>query len=56
MRNFIGIYQRGEQHLFPKFKNNDKYIKSIREFLDTCQDTEGRKLLHGLTLQLEKLL
>jgi len=27
LRNFIKIYERNEQHLYPKFANNDKYIQ-----------------------------
>lgn len=56
MRNFIKIYERNEQHLFLKFKNNDKYIASIREFLDYCKDSVGKKTLHELTKKLESYL
>ena len=35
LRNFIKIYRREEQGLYPEFANNDKYVKSIREFLVT---------------------
>ena len=56
MRNFIKIYERNEQHLFPKFKNNDKYIVSIREFLENCKDSVGKKTLYELTEDLESYL
>ena len=56
LRNFITIYERNEQHLYPKFKNNDKYIKSIREFLDTCEDSKAKKITQDLTNKLESLL
>ena len=53
MRNFIKIYERNEQHLFPKFANNDKYVASIREFLDHCSDSKGKQTLFDLTKKLE---
>lgn len=56
MRNFIKIYERNEQHLYPKFVNNDKYIKSIREFLECCDDSSGKRVLFNLTKKLESLL
>lgn len=55
LQNFIKIYEIGEQHLYPKFANNDKYIASIREFLSTC-DTLKSKEVHKLTDKLESLL
>ncbi|PIR38933.1 MAG: hypothetical protein COV34_00060 [Candidatus Zambryskibacteria bacterium CG10_big_fil_rev_8_21_14_0_10_42_12] len=53
MRNFIKIYERNEQHLFPKFSNNDKYVASIREFLEHCEDSKGKQTLYKLTQNLE---
>jgi len=53
MRNFIKIYERKEQHLFPKFSNNDKYVASIREFLDHCDGLKGKHTLYKLTQELE---
>ena len=56
LRNFIKIYEKGEQHLHPKFVNNDKYIASIREFLESCDESEGKKVVYELTNKLEVLL
>ena len=56
LRTFAKIYQRGEQHLYPKFINNDKYIASIREFLDSCEESDGKKIVSDLALKLEVLL
>lgn len=56
LQNFSKIYERKEQHLYPKFANNDKYIKSIREFLDTCDDSVGKEFVYKLTNKLEALL
>lgn len=56
LRNFIKIYERGEQYLFPKFVNNNKYITQIREFLNSCEDSSKKKLILGLTSKLEVLL
>ncbi len=56
LQNFAKIYERDEQHLHPKFANNDKYIASIREFLDACDDSIGKEFLYKLTDKLEALL
>lgn len=56
LRNFIKIYEKGEQHLYPKFVNNDKYIVQIRDFLNTCEDSSGKNLVFELTDRLEALL
>jgi len=56
LQNFAKIYERNEQHLYPKFANNDKYIASIREFLDVCDDSIGKEFLYKLTDKLEALL
>ena len=56
LRSFVKIYERKEQHLFPKFANNDKYIASIREFLDSCESSTGKDILYDLTNKLEALL
>lgn len=55
LRYFIGIYKKGEQHLYPKFADNDKYIKSIRDFLDSCEESIGKKVVCGLAKGLEAL-
>jgi len=56
LQNFAKIYERNDQHLHPKFRNNDKYIRSIREFLDSCDDSVGKKYVYELTDRLEALL
>lgn len=56
LRNFIEIYEVGQQYLYPKFVNNDKYIQSIREFLDTCDNPLGREFVYKLTKKLESFL
>lgn len=56
LRNFIKIYEKGEQNLYPKFVNNDKYIAQIREFLNSCEDTAGKELVFELTNKLGALL
>lgn len=56
LRDFIKIYEKKEQHLYPKFVNNDKYIASIREFLDSYEDLIGKKIVYDLTKVLEHLL
>ncbi|HEY4500633.1 MAG TPA: HD domain-containing protein [Candidatus Paceibacterota bacterium] len=56
LQNFAKIYERGEQHLYPKFANNDKYIVSIREFLDACDTSMGKKFVYTLTDRLEAML
>jgi (p)ppGpp synthase/HD superfamily hydrolase len=56
LRTFIKIYERGEQNLYPKFVNNDKYVKSIREFLDSCDESIRKKIVCDLADQLEVLL
>ena len=56
LRNFIKIYEKREQHLYPKFVNNDKYIDQIREFLNSCEDSSGKDMIFELTDRLEVLL
>ncbi len=56
LQNFAKIYERNEQHLHPKFANNDKYIAGIREFLDTCDDSTKKEFVYRLTNKLESLL
>lgn len=56
LRTFIKIYKRNEQHLFPKFANNDKYIASIRDFLSSCVDSKGKIVVTQLANELENLL
>ena len=56
LQNFAKIYERGEQHLYPKFASNDRYITSIRGFLDTCDTSTGKEFVYKLTNKLEALL
>jgi len=56
LQNFAKIYERNEQHLYPKFASNDKYIASIRDFLDTCDNLVGKEFVYKLTDKLEALL
>lgn len=56
LQNFIKIYERGEDYLYPKFVNNDKYIMSIREFLNTCDTSVGKEFVYKLTDKLETML
>lgn len=56
LRSFIKIYQKGEQYLYPKFINNDKYISQIRDFLKTCKDLPSKNIVLELTNNLETLL
>ncbi|MCL4397431.1 HD domain-containing protein [Patescibacteria group bacterium] len=57
LRFFIGVYERKEQRLYPQFANNDKYIKSIREFLTSCKDeSKSKKIVYDLTSKLEGLI
>lgn len=56
LRNFAKIYEKGKQHLYPKFVNNDKYIASIRDFLNSCDESEAKKLVAELANELETCL
>lgn len=56
MGNFIRIYKMNDQHLYPKFVNNDKYITQIQNFLNSCQDSLAKKHLWELTEKLKSLL
>lgn len=56
MGNFIKIYQKNEQHLYPKFVNNDKYVAQIQNFLDSCEDSLAKKHLWKLTEELGSFL
>ncbi len=56
MENFIKIYEKNEQHLYPKFVNNDKYITQIQDFLNSCEDSLAKEYLWGLTEKLRLLL
>jgi (p)ppGpp synthase/HD superfamily hydrolase len=53
LRKFIEIYKAGQQGLYPKFVNNDKYVASIRDFLDSCEDSDAKKLVSELADELE---
>ena len=56
LRNFIKKYEKKKAHLYPKFSNNDKYIASIREFLESCDDSAGKNLVLDLASKLETFL
>jgi len=56
LRKFIEIYKAGQQDLYPKFVNNDKYVASIRDFLESCEDSETKKLVSKLADELETYL
>lgn len=56
MRNFIEIYRKNEQYLYPKFVNNDKYIAQIQEFLKSCSDSLAKNHLWKLTEELKSYL
>lgn len=56
MGNFIKIYQKNEQHLYPKFVNNDKYIVQIQNFLNSCECSLAKQHLWKLTEELKSLL
>ncbi len=56
LRNFIEIYKVGQQGFYPKFANNDKYVASIREFLDSCEESDVKKLVSKLTNELNTYL
>ncbi len=56
LRYFIKIYEKGEQHFYPKFANNNKYISSIRDFLDSCEESTMKDIIYGLTKKLEDIL
>jgi len=54
--SFIKIYKDGKQSFYPKFVNNDKYVASIRDFLNTCEDSYAKKLVSKLADELETYL
>jgi (p)ppGpp synthase/HD superfamily hydrolase len=56
LRRMIGIYELGQQNLYPKFINNDKYIDEIRDFLESCFKSRAKEVVFELTNQLEKLI
>ena len=56
MNNFIKIYQKNEQHLYPKFVNNDKYVAQIQEFLKSCPASLAKEHLWKLTEDLKVYL
>jgi (p)ppGpp synthase/HD superfamily hydrolase len=56
LRTFIKIYERNEQALYPKFVNNDKYVKSIGDFIESCPDSIGRDFVKNLNLNLKNML
>lgn len=56
MNNFIDIYRKNEQHLYPKFVNNDKYVAQIQEFLKSCPDSLAKEHLWKLTEELSSHL
>mgnify|MGYP001580351050 CR=1 FL=1 len=56
LRSFAKIYKASQQGLYPKFVNNDKYVTSIRDFLDSCEESEAKKLVSVLANELETYL
>lgn len=56
MNGFIKIYQNNQQHLYPKFVNNDKYIAQIQEFLKSCKSSRAKENLWELTEELKSFL
>lgn len=56
MGNFITIYRKNEQHLYPKFVNNDKYVAQIQTFLQACPDSMAKDHLWKLTEELKSFL
>jgi (p)ppGpp synthase/HD superfamily hydrolase len=54
--NFIEIYKKNEQYLYPKFVNNDKYVSQIIIFLNSCKDSLAKEHLRKLTEELKSLL
>lgn len=56
MGNFIKIYKKNEQHLYPKFVNNDKYVSQILSFLNSCEDSLAKEYLWKLTEELKSFL
>ncbi len=56
MGNFIKIYQKNEQHLYPKFVNNYQYIAQIQNFLNSCVDSLAKEHLWKLTEELKSFL
>ncbi|MEK7126401.1 MAG: HD domain-containing protein [Patescibacteria group bacterium] len=56
LRSFAKIYKAGQQGLYPKFVNNDKYVASIRDFLNSCEDSGAKKLVSELANELETYL
>lgn len=56
LRKFIEIYKAGQQDLYPKFVNNDKYIASIRDFLESCEESDAKRLVSKLADELETYL
>ncbi len=56
MGNFMEIYKKNEQYLYPKFVNNDKYIVQIQNFLNSCEDSLAKNHLRKLTEELKSFL
>jgi len=56
MGNFIEIYRKNEQHMYPKFLNNDKYITQIQNFLNSCENSLAKRNLWKLTEELKSFL
>jgi (p)ppGpp synthase/HD superfamily hydrolase len=56
MGNFIEIYKKNEQQLYPKFVNNDKYVAQIQEFLKSCPESQGKTFLYQSTEDLKSYL
>jgi (p)ppGpp synthase/HD superfamily hydrolase len=53
LRHMIGIYKAGEENLHPKSVNNNKYVAQIRDFLESCPESDAKKSVLELTNELE---
>lgn len=56
LSDFIKIYQKNEQHQYPKFANNAQYVAQIQNFLDHCTNSPAKKDLSDLATKLKSLL
>ncbi len=56
LKDFIVIYKKHEQHLYPKFINNNLYVAQIRDFLNFCPNSAGKTFCGKLNDELESFL
>ena len=56
LSDFIKIYQKNEQHQYPKFANNAQYVAQIQNFLNHCADSPAKNNLSELATKLKSLL